>query len=299
MMVLRRRKPRSTRAEPGATPWVPDRTAPPTAHEQRYKGKLSRKPWDYACEVSIPVLDTPDELWHTVQLLRLQSARPFISIIDTGSSREMFAQIEALRADDVEVHSFRFSAVHHPSDFPAIACDFSLSACRNQFLFLTHADVFLRRRDFLAEMLDTCCAERPAVGYQMSPRAHDGWQNMVSHTATMLHMPTMWRIGAGYSLARLCSITGAEHRPNSVTNNWPDTECLLSIILREHGIEPYLIGTENNYEPTIDENIYHARSLTAGKLYAPLHAEKAQRWADDAKAEARRNINLWTPHALR
>lgn len=286
--------PRLPAAHAIATPWVPDRTTPEREHERRYKGPHAKKPWDYDIEVWIPVLDVWEALPTIISVLRLQEGvKPYIVLVDTGSTPDNFACVEALRDPGCEVHSLRFGAVRHPSDFVAAALDLGMSQCRTDKIFMTHADVIIRRRDFLRELMDLCCAERPGVGYQMSPRKFEGWEKVLSHTATVLHMPTMDDIGAAYSLRRLCRKMRIEHKPNSWAEGHPDTEQLLSMVMAEHDIEPYLIGTEPNFEPTIDQNIYHARSITAAALYAPVYARKARTWLDAAIAEGQQNITRW------
>jgi hypothetical protein len=116
---------------------------------------------------------------------------------------------------------------------------------------------------------------------------------MVSHTATMLHMPTMDKIGAGWSLRRLCNNREVKHIPNILGNNWPDTEILINYILWEAGYQASLIGKEANHERTLDKNIDHCRSITAGRLYSPEYAAKAQLWLDNAIAEAKERIESW------
>ena len=279
---------------PPATDWIPDRSIPHGQHQGRYQGPR-KKPWDYDCEVCIPVLDVWEGLPTIIQLLRLQrGVRPYIVLIDTGSLPENWAKVEALRADDVEVHTLRFGAVRHPSDPVAAALDLHLSICRTEYLFLTHADVFLRRNDFLKDLMAQCNADTPGVGYQMSPRGFPGWEEILSHTATMLHMPTIDRILGCYSLRRLCARKNVEHRPNSWADNWPDTEQLMTYLMQDNGMKPLLIGSEPNHEPTIDRNIYHARSITAANLYAPGHHKRALVWLGEAIKEGQANIRLWS-----
>lgn len=286
-----------THKEVGQTaPWAPVRR-----HQKQFgkpwEGSHHLKPWNYACEVVIPVLDTPDTVKIVIDLLRLQTVPVYIVLIDTGSSPELFAEIDKLRAPDVEIHSLRFNGVRHPSDFPAIAMDLAMSMCRTEFMFCTHADVFLRRRHVIEEMLLKCSAENPAVGYQITPRDHPDWEDMVSHTCTMLHIPTMWRIGAGWSLGRLCSTRNVQHIPNILGNNWPDTEILINYIMWENGIRAELIGAEANHARTLDDNIDHCRTLTAGRLYSPQYAEKCQAWVDDAIKSAKERIEQWREEA--
>ena len=259
-----------------------------------WEGSCGRKPWEYQVTAVIPCLDTSDTLPLVIELLRLQTERPFIIVIDTGSRDTELAATLALRAEDVEVHSLRLNGVLHPSDFPAMAMDLAFSVCRTEFLFATHADVFLRRRGFLADLLASCRTVSPVVGYQISPRAHPDWRGMVSHTATIYHLPTMDRIGFGWSQRRLCHLAGVDdYRPLAARPNWPDTELLGNYLLREAGIEPFLIGEERNFERHVDENLDHCRSLTSARLYSPDYLAQARPWIRAAIDEARERIDAW------
>ena len=252
------------------------------------------RPWEYRVTVAIPVLDTFDTLQVGIELLKLQTVRPFIMIIDTGSSDKNLEKICGLRDEDVEVHVLRLNGTQHPSDFPAMAMDVAFSLCRTNFLLATHADVFLRRRDLLEDLLGMTKKISPVVGYELSPRAHTDWKGMVSHTCTMYHMPTMDRIGFGWSLRRLCSMMGIkDYKPDPMRPNWPDTEILGNYILRYYKIQPHLIGEEKNFERQVDDNIDHCRSVTSGRLYSPAYANAANAWVEDAITQAKDRIREW------
>jgi len=261
---------------------------------QPWEGNCEKKPWHYRVTAAIPVLDTYEQLEICVRLLKAQSERPYILIIDTGSSSEQYVQIEKLRDEDVEVHAIRLNGVLHPSDFPAMAMDMAFSLCRTDLLFATHADVFLRRRDFIEHLINLCPSKSPVVGYEISPRCHADWHGMVSHTASMYHMPTMDRIGFGWSMRRLCSYYNIkDYRPNVSRPQWPDTEILGNYILRSFKIKPHLIGSEQNFERKKDENIDHLRSFTSGKLYSPNYYEIVNKLYEDAKTEALERLESW------
>lgn len=258
------------------------------------------KPWDYPITVAIPVIDGSDFLPLCVELIRLQTVPAFLMVIDTGSSPEELARIERLRAADLEVHSLRINGVRHPSDLPAIAMDLAFALCRSEYLFGTHADVFLRRRDFLEELLHRGRSENiPVQGYEITPRAHDDWRGMISHTASLYHMPTMDRCGVAWSLRRLCSLYGIhDYAPDPARPSWPDTEILSNYIFRHFQLKTHIIGREENYERTLDENIDHPRSIPSAKLYSPDYmATVRDRW-EDAKQQARLRIEQWRHHAL-
>jgi len=259
-----------------------------------WEGLCKKKPWEYDVTAIIPVLNTPETLPICIELLRLQTIQPFIMIIDTGSIDDNLKRTVALRAEDVEVHTLGLNGVRHPSDYPAMAMDAAFSLCRTEYLFATHADCFLRKRSLLEEFVGLCKTKSPAVGYELSPRKHPDWQGMLSHTASMYHMPTMDHIGFGWSLRRLCNRHGiVDYKPDPTVPNWPDTEILGNYIMKEHGIKPYLVGKEGNQVRTVDENIDHFRSYTAGKMYSPHYYKIVQEWYSDAAKQALERINLW------
>lgn len=259
-----------------------------------WEGCAEKKPWNYKVTAAIPCLDTVETVEICIELLRAQTERPFIMLIDTGSYSDQVEQMKKLHADDCEVHFIRLNGVQHPSDFPAMAMDIAFSLCRTEYIFATHADCFLRKRTFLEELVKMCVEVSPVVGYEMSPRAHSDWHGMVSHTATMYHMPVMDKIGFGWSLRRLCNMYNIrDYKPTPLRPNWPDTEILGNYILRYHKIKPHLIGHEENFSRQVDDNIDHLRSYTSGKLYSPPYFAQASEWFAKAKSEALERIELW------
>ena len=262
--------------------------------ESPWEGNCKIKPWQYKVNAVIPCLNTSETLPICIELLRLQTEKPFIIIIDTGSNNKHLETVLNLREEDVEVHCLSLNGVRHPSDYPAMAMDLAMTICRSEYLFATHADCFLRKRTLLKEFTELCQTSSPAVGYELSPRAHHDWKGMISHTASMYHMPTMDRIGFGWSLRRLCNEYGiVDYKPDPMRPNWPDTEILGNYILRKNGISPHLVGKEENQCRTIDENIDHFRSYTAGKMYSPPYFLKAKKWYELAKKEAIERIEEW------
>jgi glycosyltransferase involved in cell wall biosynthesis len=259
-----------------------------------WEGKCQKKPWEYKVTAAIPCIDTAETLEICVELLRLQTERPYLIVIDTGSCGEQLEKMFSFQQEDCEVHFLRLNGVQHPSDFPAMAMDVAFALCRTEFMFATHADCFLRKRNFIEELLELVLTKTPVVGYEMSPRAHNDWKGMVSHTATLYHMPVMDKIGFGWSLRRLCNMYDIkDYKPTPLRPNWPDTEILGNYILRYHKIKPHLIGSEQNFSRQVDENIDHLRSYTSGKLYSPPYFQQAHEWFEKAKAEAKERIAEW------
>jgi len=260
-----------------------------------WTGISEKKPWDYKVTAVIPCINTPETIPICIELLRLQTVKPYIMLIDTGSIEPNLRELEAMRADDVEVHVIRMNGTRHPSDYPAMAMDMAFSLCRTEYLFATHADCFLRKRTLLWEFIELCKTKSPAVGYELSPRAHDDWKGMISHTASMYHMPTMDKIGFGWSLRRLCNRYGiVDYKPDPNKPNWPDTEILGNYILKENKIEPFLVGPEGNQCRTLDENIDHFRSYGAAKMYSPGYFPLVTEWYYAARKEALERIKKWS-----
>jgi glycosyltransferase involved in cell wall biosynthesis len=272
-------------------------------HDMRpWEGSISKKPWEYEITAVIPVIDTPESLSICIETLRLQTIRPYIIVIDTGSLDDNLSRILEMRDEDLEVHSLRFNATQHPSDCVSMAMDFAQSACRTEYMFATHSDVFLRKRDFLEYLMSMCGDEEdkfPVVGYEMSPRQHDDWRGMISHTASMYHLRTLDKIGFGWSMRRIASLYGLkDHSPSSDRPNWPDTEILGNYILRDNNIKTKIIGSEQNFQRNKDEYIDHCRSMSLGLLYSEFYYKSSSEWRSDAHEEAKQRIKKWKKEEL-
>ena len=256
-----------------------------------WEGRITRKPWDYPITAVIPHLETVEPLRAVVELLRLQTQRPYIIVIDTGSSDVSRAALEGMRGPDLEIHYIAGHAYRHSSGAVGVAQDVGLALCRSEYLFCTHADCFLRRRDYLEFLLRQCGPECPVVGYEMSPRdwITDDWQGMVSHTATLLHMPTIRGVGANWDFERAHSQFGVPRG----TNGWPDTETTFNLVLRGAGIKPRLIGHEENFKRHVDENVDHVRSYPGSLVYAAQYHETAQEWMAEALMDAWERVSRW------
>jgi len=265
--------------------------APSDIPGKRWEGVIAKKPWEYQVTATMAHLNTPETVPTVIELLRLQTVRPYILVVDTGSSEEHLARLMDCEAEDVEIHCLRAHAYRHSSEPVGVAQDLAYALVQTEYMFNTHTDCFLRRRDYLKYLLTMCSAQCPAVGYEMSPRdwLTDLWEGMVSHTATMVHVPTVHRIGASWNFNRAHTQFGV---PRS-TQGWPDTETCFNLCLRAAGIAPRLIGHETNYERHCDDWVDHPRSYAGSKEYAPEYHEKAKGWVEDALREARERIAEW------
>lgn len=231
-----------------------------------------------------------------VELWRCQTVRPYITIIDTGSTDEHRKQIERLRADDVEVHYIRGHGYQHPSQPVSIAQDVALALCQQEYQFNTHSDVFPVRRDLLEWYINQCSANCPAVGYEISPRDHvqagwlqRNWKGLLGHTATMLHVPTIKRHGVSWDYQR--AMDSVELNPKNLGDF--DTEVGFGLLLRQAGILPRIVGHDVNRERQVDKNIDHVRSHASSKLLDHRYHDGCCEWMATAMDEARERLVEW------
>ena len=284
-------------ADPDAPPAAPFGIAPLAGWE----GAPGRKPWEYALTVAIPHLNTPDQLKLALALWRAQTVRPYLVVVDTGSPRDVLGALEAeVRAPDCEVHYVRAHAYRHPSAAVTVALDLAQSLCRTEVLVHTHADVFPRRRDFAAFLLDKVSAASPVVGWRMSPRdgaAAREWRDCVSHTATALHMPTARQKALWWTMERWYDARG---RGTPDGYGWPDTESPFLLAMRAGGVSPLFLGEEKNLErhDLVHGGVAwadHARSYTGLKMMAESDPNRAaaEKYMGDAEREARERLEAW------
>lgn len=270
-------RPRMVKREPKGFSLI----APQNSH---WNGSLEKKPWDYKVTAVIPHIETIEPLIMCIKLLRAQTEKPYILVIDTGSSLKTRDELELIRAEDVEIHYVAAHAYQHSSAPVTTGMDLAHALCRTEYLYHTHADCFLRRFDFLEMLLRICDAERPVVGYRMSPRdwVTPEWQWMVGHTNTIIHMPTIERTGITWSMERM-------HRQYGVawgSGGWPDTEVGWNYGLREAGIKPLFIGYDVNYEREIDCNRDHVRSYPGSKINGGDFYDLRAQWMQEALKDA-------------
>lgn len=261
-----------------------------------FEGVAKRKPWHYKVTACIPHLDTIEPLKMCIELLRAQSERPFIMVIDTGSPPDVCEQLELLRSDDLEIHYIRSHGWTHPSEAVTAAMDLTQTLCRTEWIFHTHSDCFLRRNDLLENWMRICNPNTPVVGYRMSPRdwLTKEWEWMVGHTALMCYMPTIHRVGATWAIRRghyACQL------PLHSNAGWPDTECAWNFAIRDAGIKPVFLGFDRNHERCVDDNLDHVRSFPGSKVYSEPHHKTAIGWMNDALREAGERLRLWRERA--
>jgi hypothetical protein len=261
--------------------------------EKAWEGRIWPKPAGHKVTATLAHLETPHLLAPCIDLLRLQTEKPYILIVDTGSSLEVCARLEAeIRAPDCEIHYLKSHCYSHSSAPVGVACDLALALCQSEYLFMTHCDAFLRRRDYVAWLIALLeLNDAGAVGYEMSPRdwITDQWRGMLSHTASLLHVPTMLRAGASFNFER------GHHEFDLPRGDWawPDTETTWNLVMQRQGVRRLLIGRETNHARHVDVNVDHPRSFASSSIYSESYnAEMAPQMAL-ALNEARERAELW------
>lgn len=259
-----------------------------------WQGTATKKPWHYPLTLCLPHLNTPELVELSLAMWQAQTIKPYILLIDTGSPEKVLADLELHRTENVEIHHVRGHGYLNSSEPVCVALDLAHALCRTQYLFHTHMDVFPRRRDTLEYYLSLCNEQTPVVGTEMSPRqGTDRWKGTVSHTATMLFLPIIRKIGATWSLERFFDTEGWPE-PGIVTMGWPDTESGFSVCLKEAGITPKLLGSEPNLARHANEWYDHARSYTGLKMMPTSpHWTRAQKYTQEAIHDARCRLRAW------
>lgn len=258
-----------------------------------HEGRPERKPWDYRVTATFAHLETPSLIPFVVELLRLQTCRPYVVVVDTGSSPGACEELESYRSEDVEIHFLRAHAWRHSSEPVAAACDLALALCKTEHLFFTHVDCFLRRRSVLAEYRAKCGPGSPIVGYALTDRSHATreWRWMVGHTCLMAHVPTLRRANVwwGYDWGRDRGV-----RPAWET--YFDTETEFCWAAKAAGLAIVQTGEERNFERNITDDFDHPRSWATSKVYRSGDDEYNRRkdgWIRDATAAAALRIRHW------
>ena len=250
------------------------------------------KPQDYTVSVVIPVLETVKPLKTVVDLLQLQTIKPYIMIIDTGSTKNIEA-IECLRCENVEVHYIRSHGWQHPSQPVSVAQDLAMAMCRTRFLFNTHADCFLKRRDLLEDWV-MLCEKHKIVGYQISPRSYNGWEKEFGHTALMVDHHYCLQHNITWNMSKYAYDRNAVLKPNLYGPNCPDTESQFNASKGDVGL--FIGDGEENMKRNVNEDFDHPRSYCCSSIYNSKYHEQIAKEMDLAIKEAKERIKLWKQH---
>lgn len=272
-------------------------TIPVKSIKEKWRGTITKKPWEYDCTAIIPVLEPDPSLELVIELLRLQTNNPYILLIDTGSSYTTTRWIESLRAPDVEVHTLRLNAVCHPSEPVSMALDVGIARAQTKYLFFTHSDCFLTKQTAIEELIKLA-DEHIVAGHQITERPYPNWQDEVGHTLLMVDWDYLQPLNIRWSMRQAMRTNGSEgywpdYNRLAMSPNYPDTETNFNLSLQRLDIKPYFTGSEQNFQRNTDEWIDHVRSNAASKTYSPEYYKKSSQWLPSAISDAQARILEW------
>jgi len=114
----------------------------------------------------------------------------------------------------------------------------------------------------------------------MSPRnwLTDEWEWMLGHSLAILHLPSIEKSGASWSIERLFRDDPELINQWKQVNGWPDTETGWNRTIKKFGIKPFFIGFDENYKRQTDGNIDHIRSYPGSQLYSKEYFSTAEGW---------------------
>ncbi|HEV3003069.1 MAG TPA: glycosyltransferase family A protein, partial [Pirellulales bacterium] len=233
-----------------------------------WEGPLANRPGEFRVTALVPHCDTPELLKLCLGFLKRQTEVPYIMVVDSGSTDAKLPELLALRDDGVEIHQVNCHGTDHPVSAVAYAMDLGLAACRSEFLWCLHSDCFVTNRKMLAELLAKAGApaagRHAAIGYRTMPKPDECGEcrNMVSHTCTLLHVPTLDDFDVTWSMRRL-----RRHAENAGRQVHIDTEMALNYRLLDRGVVPLILGDETFDEIETDANRVHLRAATARRIY--------------------------------
>jgi len=290
------------RTKDSAITWKPPEQKPLTdwlpfngvSLADRWQGPYKKKPWDNKVTVTIPCLDVVEILPTCIASWKAQGDVNIL-LIDTGSSPAHSGYLDEIERMDpfVEVHRLRFKAVKHPSDPVAIAMDLAFSLCTTPYMFCTHADCFAARPDLIDDLVNDMEEGHIVSGYHITDREGLNVEGWVGHTATMFNMIEVDKLNLSWSQRRYCTQTGHCHYGEGRTNGVPDTEFLINYQLDNAGVPRKIIGYEENYVTTDDDNIIHVRSYGSSKMYSPVHFRKASIDMTNALKKTHERLKQW------
>ena len=235
-----------------------------------WEGRLLKKPWSYRATAGVVVCDTPDLLALCLSFIKAQTERPYIVVVDAGSTSANLAEVQKQRASNVEVHSLNFHGTRHAVHPVCYAMDLLLASCRTEYLWTVHSDCFVTDRELLASWVAQMEAGVPGIlapdklrapiGYQSMPRAEPtgDWKEMLSHTCSLFHVPTLDRLDAIWSMRR---------QEAQAAGPLLDTESAIGYRLKSKGVTPRIVGVEMASGIEVDEHRVHLRAATARAVH--------------------------------
>jgi hypothetical protein len=264
------------------------------------------KPWQRRVTACLVHLDTPELLDLAVGMLRAQTLIPHIVVVDAGSRPHHVERVLAMEAEDLEVALLRPRGWRATSQPVATAMDVAFAMVQTELAYCTHVDVFPKTRRLVEDLASLCTSSVPLVGYQMSPRElwlDDSWRDIPSHTATMVRMDLVERLGLRWSM--LAAFRRLGLHPQQPASGFPDTEVHIGLQLREAGVRRWDVGTEQPEgpvwaclgpepnEPYETELLAHARSYTGKRLFRTNTEGDYLEIAGRLVREARERLDAW------
>jgi hypothetical protein len=282
----------------GCAQWTPPFSiVPAQGGDWAYRGCSKPHPSTYNVTAIIPVVEPDKCLLQVLRLLQLQTERPYIQLIDTGSRPETLAWLETLRDVDIEVQHLRTHGFNHASELVSMALDTAIAINRTPFTFFTHADCFLRSPTVISELM-ALAAEHVVAGHQITERPYVGWETEFGHTLLMCDQDRLNQLGIKWSMRAGMQALGIDdYSDPRLPPNFVDTERGFNAALRSAGIPGFFTGTEKNFVVNRDKYMRHVRSLCGSKLYSEEYQAKALTWLPEAVQEAEANIELWSQNA--
>lgn len=247
--------------------------ANPTGH------KMAQKTFEPTTTIIVPTAASSPTLTSVINTHDRQTESHRTILIETSGDPQAYFN---LTINQSERKNTRILAIEpeencHPCRVITEAIDIGIAICDTEWAFLTHDDVWLNDTNLLKRLIEIAeNAGVPIVGYEMSPRGHctEEWRGMVSHTATLLHTPTMQGLGMRWSLVEAHQTTPwSKEKPG-----WPDTETNFGRQVKRLQIPQFFIGHETNDRHFEDDNITHRRSLTSHRVHSHLGKIDDEKW---------------------
>jgi hypothetical protein len=212
---------------------------------------------------------------------RQQTANTETILIETSSNPDCANELAIVHRHTHHVRTIALPPKQkaHPCRVITEALDIAIAIADTEWAFLTHDDVWIEDPELIEKLIGLAKHHGvPIVGYEMSPRSHitEEWRDMVSHTATLLHVPTVQGLGLRWSLVE------AHHETpwNQEQPGWPDTETNFGREVKRLKIPQYFIGHETNERHYRDQYITHRRSLTSHLVHPGLGKIDDAKWIE-------------------
>ena len=221
-------------------------------------------PTQPSIEIIIPTAHDSPTLDSVIRTHRRQTLQVGIHIIETSYETDRARNIHLRYAGSttIRVTWQPPRPAEHRCAVITDALDSAIATSRADWILLTHDDVWLKRQDQIAELLNLAATTRsPLVAYEMSPRQNcrNEWRGMPSHTLTLISRHYALENKLRWDITAAIANTPTDQR----TAGWPDTETNFGRRCKELKTPIHWIASENNEPHFEDAHIVHRRSLTS------------------------------------